>query len=395
MIRHKQQSGYLFVLPWSIAHPGGVNQVAANLYRQVDGYQVFRPFLLVADWRSRALTLKDEDGFDTAYYRLRAPASHDQLIKTLLLFVLTAPSRLLALRRFLLDKNIGILNPHYPTLDCLNFSLLKLLGLYRGKLVLSFHGADIANAGHSRGWERICWRLLLRSSDAIVTCSNSLAGAVSAFMPQIASKVHVVHNGVDISKIVAEVDRSVDVDAMVAGKPFILNIATFERKKGQDVLIRAFHRIHADFPEMRLVLIGRSGETEMSLRSLAEELGISGKVVMIKDLEHRKVTAILERAAIFALPSRVEPFGIVVLEAGIFNVPVVASAVGGVPEILQDGRNGYLVQPDDPDALAARITLLLRDRDEHERLSLSLQRHVRERFDWVHAYRRYLEIVTH
>jgi glycosyltransferase involved in cell wall biosynthesis len=391
--RHEEQPGYLFVLPWSIAHPGGVNQVAANLYRQVHGHQFFKPFLLIADWRGRTLSLNHEHGFDTAYYRLRAPSGHEHLAKTMLLFLVTAPFRLLSLWRFLRAKNVEVINPHYPTLDCLNFSLLKFLGLYKGKFVLSFHGADIANAGRSQGWERICWKLLMRSSDAIITCSNNLAGAVAAFMPEIASKVHVVHNGVDINKIVADVDRGVDVDAIVSSNPFILNIATFEPKKGQDVLIQAFHRIHVEFPDMRLVLIGRSGETEMSLRSLAQKLGVADKVVFIKDLEHRKVTAILERARIFALPSRIEPFGIVVLEAGIFNVPVVASAVGGVPEILQDGVTGYLVPPDDPNALGARLAFLLRDQAEHGRLARNLQCHVREKFDWIHAHARYMDVV--
>lgn len=394
MRRQREQPGYLFILPWSITHPGGVNQVVANLYRQVRTHGILRPYLLIADWRGRTLALKDEKGFDTAYYRLRAPSGQEQFLKILLLFLLTAPYRLLSLWRFLRAKNIEVINPHYPTLDCLNFSLLKFLGLYKGKLILSFHGTDIANAAQSSGWERTCWRLLLRSSDAIVTCSNSLASAVAAFMPEAVVKTQVVHNGIDINRIVADVDSSNDIDAMVSGDPFILNIATFEPKKGQDVLVRAFHRIHADFPDMRLVLIGRSGETEIALRSLAEELGVGDKVAIIKDLAHRKVTAILKKAVIFALPSRTESFGIVILEAGIFNVPVVASAVGGIPEILQDGVNGYLVPPDDPDALGAKLAFLLRDRVERERLSRNLQCHVRESFDWVHAYRRYMNVVT-
>src|SRR5262249_19873353 len=151
---------------------------------------------------------------------------------------------------------------------------------------------------------------------------------VSEFLPEIGQRTHVVHNGINIRKITSEIDRTAEVDALTRNRSFILNVATFENKKGQDVLVKAFKKINDAFPDMLLVLIGRSGDTEDRLKHLTDELGISDDVVMIANLKHQKVAAFLEKASVFVLPSRVEPFGIVVLESGMFGVAVVASAVG-------------------------------------------------------------------
>ena len=88
------------------------------------------------------------------------------------------------------------------------------------------------------------------------------------------------------------------------------------------------------------------------LRELAREMKLSDHVVFGGEMPHCDLHVYYEAASVFCLPSRVEPFGIVLLEAGAFRCPVVATSTGGVPEILTDRVNARLVPPDDPAALA-------------------------------------------
>ena len=135
-----------------------------------------------------------------------------------------------------------------------------------------------------------------------------------------------------------------------------------------------------------LALIGPDLGMGGELRSLAAEIGVSDSVVLGGAVPHANLHAYYDAATVFCLASRAEPFGIVVLEAGAFRCPVVATSVGGIPEILEHGVNGCLVPPDDPVALAAQLAKLLCDRNLREGLSGELFEHVRVNFPWTRAH---------
>ena len=102
----------------------------------------------------------------------------------------------------------------------------------------------------------------------------------------------------------------------------------------------------------------------------------------------------LERAKAFCLPSRAEPFGIALLEAGAYRLPVVASRVGGIPEIVIHGESGLLVQPDDVDGLAAALDRVMADPDAARGLGERLHRRVANDFPWKRAYEQYRTLAT-
>jgi glycogen(starch) synthase len=110
-------------------------------------------------------------------------------------------------------------------------------------------------------------------------------------------------------------------------------------------------------------------------------------------LPHEQTLAAIAGAELLVLPSRREPFGIVLLEAGSLGVPVVASRVGGIPEIVEDDASGRLVAPDDAGALARAIGELLGDRAEAQRLAANLRRAAETRFTWRRAADRYAAIL--
>jgi glycosyltransferase involved in cell wall biosynthesis len=141
--------------------------------------------------------------------------------------------------------------------------------------------------------------------------------------------------------------------------PRLLCVGRLIPIKGHLVLLRAFRDARAEIPALELEIAGR-GPLEPALRAYARELGIEGSVRFLGQVNPIQVA--LERTAISVVPSLGEGFGMVALEAMERGRPVIASAIGGLPEIVADGRTGLLVPPDDPAALADAIVELATDR---------------------------------
>src|SRR5262249_11505808 len=99
------------------------------------------------------------------------------------------------------------------------------------------------------------------------------------------------------------------------------------------------------------------------MESVTQSLEVSSRAYFLGRKGNPQMADLMQRCEIFVLPSRTEPFGIVVIEAMTCKKPVVATRVGEVPEIIEDGKTGVLVEPDNPEALAAALSGLIRDRD--------------------------------
>jgi glycosyltransferase involved in cell wall biosynthesis len=164
-------------------------------------------------------------------------------------------------------------------------------------------------------------------------------------------------------------------------------------QKGFDTLVRAFadcvkeHRIEQD-----LILAGDGKDHEL-LKNLASQLGISSRVHFPGRVDHAKAVQLFKGADLFVLPSRHEPFGIVNLEAMAAGIPLIATRVGGVPEFVEDGRNGILVKPDDTGALARAMVRVLGDADLRDRLVREGQQ-TAARFDWCSIASQYRQVYS-
>jgi glycosyltransferase involved in cell wall biosynthesis len=136
--------------------------------------------------------------------------------------------------------------------------------------------------------------------------------------------------------------------------------AASERYKGADLLIGAIAQLHAAHPDLHLAAVG-SGDDLPRLRALAASLGVSDAIHFFENLSRQEIAACYARADLFALPSTAEGFGLVFLEAMAFSKPVVGAASGGTTDVIEDGVNGLLVPPNDPERLAQVLDRLLRD----------------------------------
>jgi glycosyltransferase involved in cell wall biosynthesis len=386
---------HLFVVPWSVVESGGVAQVVTNLYRNFARGERPSPEILVLSWSHPRPVSVVEHGRRVTYMRVRSPAGCRRAGVRWLKWMLMLPFDVLRLAGYLKDHAIGTINLHYPSLAAVEFILARALLTARPRIVLSFHGLDVASARHAAGFERRAWQFVLRRADAFVTCSHALRGALVDWQPGIAERTTAIHNGLDIAHLMASRDKGARVHPRLRGRRFVLSIASLEHKKGGDVLVRALHRLRRDprHRDVMLALVGPDRGRGAHLRQLAEALGVSDAVVFCGPVDHGHVHAYYEAATVFCLPSRAEPFGIVLLEAGAFRCPVVATSVGGIPEILTDGVDALLVGPDDPGLLADRLSDLLGDADRCRRLGDALHRRVQLAFSWRRAYAAYLQLV--
>jgi glycosyltransferase involved in cell wall biosynthesis len=358
---------YLLILNWSPAAVGGVNEVALGIARELKRDGRFRPILGVAVSRRTELprTIRGipvcriplHDGFGESTGLTLKSATHSLL-------------DLLELSRFLRTNDVAVVNPFFPGIGSLVFLLLRRLGLYEGKLVLSFHGSDVTAIEQSSSWMRAAWKTYIERVDAAFSCSKALQERLLKIAPR--AKLHTVYNGADVEFFdSSRKDHS--------GPKKILHIGKYELKKGQDVLLEAFRHLLNRGVKAQLTMIGATGPGIESVRRQAKEFG--DRVRMLTDIPHDRIRNYLRDSDLFVLPSRAEPFGIVLLEAGAAGLPVVASRVGGIPEFLYHEHSALLVEPEDAQGLAEAMARVLLDTELADSLAATWHREAM-RFTW-------------
>ena len=173
-------------------------------------------------------------------------------------------------------------------------------------------------------------------------------------------------------------------------KPYVLFVGRLTRQKGVFDLLEASKKFA---PGTQLVLATGKPDEPNILDDLKKAVKGRGDVVWINSmLGQAETIALYSGAAVSVTPSVYEPFGIVVLEAMACGSPVVASAVGGIKEIVQSGQSGLLVPPADPKRLSEAVNRLLGDAGLGRKLAVNARRRVERHFSWESAARRTFEI---
>jgi glycosyltransferase involved in cell wall biosynthesis len=233
------------------------------------------------------------------------------------------------------------------------------------------------------GWPR-SRRLFDRAAESFASTSLACSASVQEFalggLHYPARKLRVVPNFVDLHRFAGLSDKEAarrDL-GLPEGVPILICLASLTEEKGQAVLLQAMRRVHCEVPDARLLLVGRDrGRTD--LRALADELGLAGSVDLLGIRED--VAPLLAACDISVLPSLREGLPLSLLESAAAGLPIVATAVGGVPEIVEDGVGGILVPPGDPDALADALVTVLGGAERRRAMGEAARRRVEERFD--------------
>jgi glycosyltransferase involved in cell wall biosynthesis len=197
-------------------------------------------------------------------------------------------------------------------------------------------------------------------------------------------KVLTLHNGIDLTDVDSKLSsRSCRCSLGIpATAPVITAVGHIRKVKGVDIFIRAAARVCQEFPEAIFLVVGSITERAHyeELQQLTNALGMCDHIKWAG--AHKDIYSILKMSDVFCLPSRSEGFSNALIEAMACGLPCVATDVGGNGEAITDGVNGYLVQPEDPESMAARIVDLLRFPGQARKLGLAARAAVEGKFTY-------------
>jgi len=257
------------------------------------------------------------------------------------------------------------------------------------------------------GYDVSCWveDTALRLADAIIAVSRDTRADILRLISVDPRRVHVVHNGIDPAVYrPARGSEALRKYGIAIDQPYVLFVGRVTRQKGIGHLVRAIPDIDS---AAQIVLCAGAPDTpeiaEEMERSLAEvQAGRPGAIWIREMVTREAAIQLYSHATVFCCPSIYEPFGIINLEAMACGVPVVASAIGGIPEVVVDGETGLLVpleqesgspfEPTDPakfsSDLAMALNRLLADPTKRERMGNAGRRRVESNFAWSVIARR-------
>ena len=245
-------------------------------------------------------------------------------------------------------------------------------------------------------------RTAIESADAVIAVSDGMRRDVVASYPDVdPARIHVVHNGIDTELFTPRPNQeAMSAIGLDPARPFALYVGRITRQKGVLHLLRAAVSLATD---AQLVLCASSADEPQIEREMGEAVAVlqkthPGVVWLDRQVPREELIALLSSATVFVCPSVYEPLGIVNLEAMACATAVVASAVGGIPEVVVDGETGLLVPHEGVDAeefeagLASAIVELLADPERARRLGEAGRVRAEAEFGWGQIARRTAEV---
>ncbi len=296
---------------------------------------------------------------------------------------LRAVQTLRGIARVLRDFKPDLVHVHFLSINAL--WVLLLHSVLHFTLIVSAHGNDIQGIPQRSRVQRWMLTRLFQRADAILFCSSYVQRDAASYLRHVSPRaiVGVIGDGFDP-------DEFADVRAYPHDAPYLLAVGRLVHKKGFDLLIRAFAKISYEFPQFQLLIAG-DGEERGALEKTIDELQMRGRVILLGFTDRAQTLALFCGCEFFVLSSRLEPFGIVVLEAMAAHKAVLATKSGGVIDLMQPGINGWLIEPDDVDALAQGMREMLAKpaatRALGERAYATIERHT-----WAAVTRQYIEV---
>ena len=261
------------------------------------------------------------------------------------------------------------------------------------------------------GYDFSCWveKTAIEMADAVIAVSESTKADVLRLFNVDPARVHVIHNGIDLEEYRERRDEAVlRRHGIDPAQPYVLFVGRITRQKGIIHLVRALKQLDAGF---QVVLCAGAPDTPEIAREMKAAVDQAQQeragVIWIDAMVPREeIIPLYSHADLFVCPSIYEPFGIINLEAMACGTPVVASAVGGIPEVVLHGETGLLVpveqmtvapfEPVDAEKfagdLAAAINDLMRDEPRRRKMALAARRRVEQEFSWHAIARRVADL---
>ncbi len=213
-------------------------------------------------------------------------------------------------------------------------------------------------------------------SDRIIAVSSSAAEFVKKFSQK--DNILIIPNGINPEVFYPRENKEEIKEkyGIPKNKPIVLFVGRLEWRKGIHLLLKAIKDL-----DVLLLIVGK-GELEGFLKAYSKKLKIKDKVIFMKEQLNGNLPEIYSIADVFVLPSLIEAFGIVLLEAMATKVPVIGTNVGGIPEIIKPGKTGLLVKPNDPFDLRDAINKLLSDEILRKRIGAMARKEILSNYSW-------------
>ena len=307
-------------------------------------------------------------------------------------YVLSLANKLVHVSRMF---HLDVIHAHYAVPHATAARLAQqVLDATGGKVpcvVTTLHGTDITIVGNDPSFSEIV-AFSIEQSDGVTAVSASLRDATRAELG-VRRDIAVIPNFLDCSLYRRQNVPEIRERFARGPEKLVVHVSNFRPVKRIDAVLRVFGSIVRRVPS-RLLLVGDGPELGAAYR-LARELGISPAVESLGAQE--AIVPLLSAADLFLLPSAQESFGLAALEAMACEVPVVASRVGGLPEVIEHGVSGFLHPMDDVEAMADSGVAVLTDTSLRERITTAARQAVTDRFCTdrvVPMYEAYYEQVT-
>lgn len=231
-------------------------------------------------------------------------------------------------------------------------------------------------------------KLVMRSASAVIALTEDMKRRMREICNR---EVSVIPNGIDLDRFQGLNPGTLREGLKVnSDEKLILFVGGLKPIKGIEYLIQAMSSIKQSETKAKLLLVGQ-GEERERLEQLAKSLGLNDYVRFIGEIPNEEVPEYMAASDVFVLPSLSESFGIVNLEAMASGLPIVATRVGGLPEIIKEGNNGFLVEPKNPKEIAEKVLLILKDEELSSRISRS-NKEKAKRYSWESIVERLEEV---
>jgi glycogen synthase len=296
----------------------------------------------------------------------------------------------LAMARDPVDADVAHAHTWYADMAGL---LIRML--HRIPLVVTLHSMEPLRPWKAdqlgTGYLLSTWieRTAVEAADRVIAVSAKMRDDILAHFRVDPAKVVVIHNGIDPDRY-RRTERRDALERLGVRDPYVLFVGRITDQKGIFHLLEAATKLPAG---VQVVLCASAPDTPEIEERLRRAVGARANVMWIPSmLPVDDVMQLYSHAAVFCCPSVYEPFGLINLEAMACETAVVASGVGGILEVVEDGKTGLLVPPAHPDELAAALGRLLKDPGERRAMGQAGRRRIEERFSWASVAARTQEL---
>jgi len=272
------------------------------------------------------------------------------------------------LKRYILDNEIDIIHSQTRVTQVM------------GQLLKRYSQRPYISTCHGFFKTRLARKLFPCWGDGVIAISSAVQDHLRSDFHIAKQQIALIESGIDMDdfSLVSEDIKLQRKESLALGQdPLVGIIARLSDVKGQDVLIASFAKVIQQFPRVKLLIVGQ-GKTDEQLKQMVRAQKLEDYVIFKPVVNN--TLAWLHVLDIFVMPSRQEGLGLSIMEAQAAGLPVIASKVGGIPSLIDDGETGLLVEPENIEDLSQAIVKLLKNKDMSRKIGLSARAKVKTSF---------------